>query len=942
MVRIFSLMCALFVSLFLAACGQSNDPEPIRPSTQNSTTVRFVTPVDENKDGVADSALPDTTTRLVIETDPSNEFSLSANGIAIPFNIEKIPTDDATNLVELRLERPLGIGTFVLRVNGQTLTFNTSKETKAVPNLVFSDLTQTALFDDVANPHFGVFSAPDNVVLSLNDTFPDLNTGDLYVQSAKSDRVPLVVERTDSEVSLRPERPLIAGRAYRVWTDREIKSASGQTLKVNFTLFAHHFEPDHCIDTVLADLNRDGKPELFSLYADGQVSMLTAPDATPLAILPPVEGSAMAIVTGDFDGDKAADLAVLDTNGVRILLNESRADESKYSFRSVASGVPAPMDLCVGDFNRDGRDEIFVLGAWGDVSAGDHQGVRWLGRVPTSTAMALHALSLDRNGDSRPDAMLVYADGSGRILQNQGESLALDRPQFVDCGAYNFADACDFDSDHANDVVLTGEPGAYFVLQDNESLTTRSNIMDTTLVSGAVIATDLNRDNLCDVLLAQEGSDGRTETLALFLQSQTPKTEPDSVFRIGKNVRVHALNFWMDTVVFATDEGLLLQDVNIAQVPPTANSSARFVDAWRPVPRIPTPLGATVADFNADGKADLAAIDKDGKLNVWLAGEEGEPFQLAGDGIDLGANGDLKAIDFDRDTFPDILFIPRDRSARPRVLKNRRDGSMKENDGFLPDPPADVRGAPAMGDFDWDGDLDVFWPSERGRVDLNDDGRWRDARTDLSVVAPNGRVLSFSGEVACADFTNDNKSDVAAVMTDGDSQWLVLFQGTANEDRLFTATVSTAISGRVFDLTPADLDGDGKVDLALGWTSGSTPPRLTLLRLDEDLQFKRFDGSPSPSGELVDLALDDIDCDGDLDLIAAEIVPEKGNQISLWVNDGHGRYVKGGKAQRSLRKALGGFQATNLSIADFTGNGRPDLLAIDAKGNVVLVQTDVP
>jgi hypothetical protein len=53
-------------------------------------------------------------------------------------------------------------------------------------------------------------------------------------------------------------------------------------------------------------------------------------------------------------------------------------------------------------------------------------------------------------------------------------------------------------------------------------------------------------------------------------------------------------------------------------------------------------------------------------------------------------------------------------------------------------------------------------------------------------------------------------------------------------------------------------------------------------------------------------------------------------------------YAQGGAADTSLKKALGDFRATNLSLADFTGDGRTDLLATDPQGNVTLVRSYLP
>ncbi|MCC6466256.1 MAG: VCBS repeat-containing protein, partial [Planctomycetes bacterium] len=259
--------------------------------------------------------------------------------------------------------------------------------------------------------------------------------------------------------------------------------------------------------------------------------------------------------------------------------------------------------------------------------------------------------------------------------------------------------------------------------------------------------------------------------------------------------------------------------------------------------------------------------------------------------------------------------------------------------------PTGLRGAPALGDFDRDGDLDALWPSPLGRVQINEGERgWRDLRAEIEVRDAQGMRLQFSGELCCADFTGDGLADVAAVMQAGDDggpQSLVLLEGTGQEDSPFRPVISAAIRGRIFDLTPADFNADGRLDLALGFGTPGQDARLTLLQLDAGRQFAPFDGSPSAKGRLLDLALDDLDRDGDLDLMVSEEV-EGAVALTLWANTGTGAFADSGEAGTSLRRALGEFRATNLSLADFTGDGRSDLLAVDAEGNVVVVRTTLP
>lgn len=464
-------------------------------------------------------------------------------------------------------------------------------------------------------------------------------------------------------------------------------------------------------------------------------------------------------------------------------------------------------------------------------------------------------------------------------------------------------------------------------------------------VGGAVLPVDLNGDARTDLVAARESDDGYCSELAVFLNtSEEGLGRPAALLPLGGAYRLALLSWWQGHLVLAGEDGLLLLEINPAVIPPSAVNKARFVEAYAPIPRVDAPLSAAVADFNGDGRADVAALDAHGLLTIWLAGEDGQPFTASDRPLDMGGRGKLIALRFDRDEYPDLLFMPWDRGSRPRVLRNRRDGVMETTpDNLLPTPPADLLGAPALGDFNRDGLLDVLWPSPPGRIQYAEKGGgWRDGES-LPVVRDRGRVLYFSGELCCADFTGDGRADVVAVMepegSDGFSQALVLLRGTGDEASPFEAVVSREVRGRIFALSPADFNGDGRIDLAAGVASAETAAGLTILQLGEGHEFRTAEGGPESLGELLDMVVDDIDRDGDLDLIVSERDAEGALVTTMWTNTGAGVFSRSAPADDSLSRALGDFGAANLSLADFTGDGRSDLLAVDEEGNVVLVRT---
>src|SRR5690606_3035163 len=162
---------------------------------------------------------------------------------------------------------------------------------------------------------------------------------------------------------------------------------------------------------------------------------------------------------------------------------------------------------------------------------------------------------------------------------------------------------------------------------------------------------------------------------------------------------------------------------------------------------------------------------------------DGQPFTPSGEAVALGGDGQLKAVDFDRDNSPDLLFIPNNPNLRPRLLRNNRSGRFDTGDEtLLPLAPSNLRGAPVLGDFDRDGRLDLLWPSPLGWLQYREPGdRWSSGEGLPRIEDATHQRLQFSGEMCCADFTNDGIEDVVAVMQateDGSGpQYLVLLEG---------------------------------------------------------------------------------------------------------------------------------------------------------------------
>ncbi|MCA8936392.1 MAG: VCBS repeat-containing protein [Planctomycetes bacterium] len=955
--------------LALTGCGNSTPPANTNANNSNTSgtapiavdapDIRMLVPPDLDGDGNLDKLTHPSLQRLLVQAPKGTGFRLTTAGNTdVPFALTVFTLSDGTTLHEISLESSIGTRGLTLRAGSYTLVMQGDPQNAQQQPLTARPTTAGALTNDLANPTGAFFGSVDSVAFSLSGGMPTLGDGGFVLRSGQGRAIELRLSVTRDGLIATPVGTLEPRRIYALDVVGDSVDSFGRALAPDFRLTCRGSKDKLPIKLLLADLNRDGEPEVVTLFADGSITALTDPKGRADGILPPGDEPAIDFATGDFDGNGALDLAVLlaskDTYRVLRLFNQTRIGDSRFSMQVEEIPLEAPIAIRAADFDRDGRDDLAVLDAFGDVLVQYTARPAQLIAGLEERSLAVGLIADDASADGKPDLYVMGADGNGRLLLNLNEGVFGTELGVLPLSVQDAQRVVttDLDGDRHADFVFTGRGTDLAVVLGSsmEPTVFRMNGTEPKL-AGAVLCRDVSRDSRIDILVAREDDQGIADEVGVYLNSDTSDGTPDTILPMGARVRIEAMEYWREHIVFATNAGLLVLKVNPADMPPTIDSKVRFIEAYQPVPQIPAPLAAAMADFNDDGRTDLAAIDRDGNLQVWISGADGEPFTLSGDAIPLGADGVLQAIDFDRDSAPDLLYIPNDPLLKPRVLRNNRTGRFDNNDeGLLPTPPSNLKGAPALGDFDRDGDLDVLWPSPLGRLQYNE-GRsgWRDSRSMPELRDESNMPLHFSGELCCADFTGDGIDDVAAVMQIGEdsngTQVLLLLEGTGSSDDdvgPFRAHISATVRGQIFGLTPADFNGDGKLDLAVGLGETAGEAKLTLLQLSADGGFVQFEGSPLSKGRLLDLALDDLDRDGDLDLIASEDIPDGGNTMTLWVNNGRGQFGEATEAQRSLARAIGEFRATNLSLADFTGDGRPDLLAIDRDGNVVIVRTTLP
>ncbi len=566
----------------------------------------------------------------------------------------------------------------------------------------------------------------------------------------------------------------------------------------------------------------------------------------------------------------------------------------------------------VGDFNKDGKLDLVWVSSVGNLVSvllgkGDgtfqdpvDYGVGW---NPSGVVVG------DFNGDGNLDLAVTSFSAFADICSNQCQSLVSillgngdgtfrPRMDFATGGLTPFSiAAADFNGDGKLDLVIANAQvpsNAVSVLLGNGDGTFEPPVNYITNASPQALAVgDFNGDGKTDLAVVSSTiGPNNTYSLSVLINKgdgtfQAPATYATA--DVPSSVVVADLNGdgKPDLVVICTGGvSVLLGNGNGTFQPhldyTTGGSPASLGIAGEQGSLV-------VADFNADGKPDIALTVGFQSLVVGFGNGDGTfqaPIYYVA-GTDFFGPKGLVVGDFNGDRRPDL-------AAGDGLLLNSGSGEFQAARSIaLSNAPQAV----ALADLNGDGKLDLVIGTASGVAIVlgNGDGTFR------------GEVDYSGGGTGVGDFNGDGILD----LTNGAT--VVLGKG----DGTFGASISTAATPGVVSV--GDFNGDGKLDLAVIGTNV-----VSVLLGNGDGTFKvpfQYTTGLSP----VSLAVADFNGDGKPDL-AVTFNGDSFNPstspggVDILINRGDGTFLP------AAVYSTNSIPPTGVAVGDFNGDGRPDLV----------------
>jgi hypothetical protein len=553
------------------------------------------------------------------------------------------------------------------------------------------------------------------------------------------------------------------------------------------------FEPDNNFAlpytpgmVVAADLNNDGKPDLvvaMAAYPGAFAVLLANGDGTFQSYVNySIGGSVSTVVLGDFNRDGNLDVVVPNSGSPGALIFLGKGDGTFQSPAQISTGGATVSTIVAGDFNGDGKLDIAFANAYG---------------IPSVIEI------LVGNGDGTFQSPPVIAGMGAGVLATA---------DFNSDGKLDLAFSGPSNSTSIG--VLLGNGDATF----SRSVTYSTSAPSSSVVSG-IVTGDFIGNGKQDMAVVTEVGQYSPGTVSIFIGNEDGTFQAPVNYAVGTDPQyIIAGDFngdgKLDLAVanYGNSAGQGSVSILLGNGDGTFQSHVDYAVGY-------VTGGMTAGDFNGDGKLDLAVASTNpypttSELAVAILLGNGDgtfqsPSKLSVANTYDAAYG-VAAADFNHDGKIDLAVTTFD---YVYILLGNGNGSFGSPVAYSANAGAD---AIAVADFNGDGNVDLAFTGENGDESVSVMLGKGDGTFKNPVVYLGGNGVS---SIAIGDFNGDGKPDIAASCTFTESANVLLGKG----DGTFSLPYGFAASGSYASaIGAADFNGDGVPDLVIGNGSSGT------------------------------------------------------------------------------------------------------------------------
>ena len=364
-------------------------------------------------------------------------------------------------------------------------------------------------------------------------------------------------------------------------------------------------------------------------------------------------------------------------------------------------------------------------------------------------------------------------------------------------------------------------------------------------------------------------------------------------------------------------------------------STISFANAPNSPLQIYAPFGLAIADFNEDGKPDLA-VAANTKVDVMLSNGDGTFTPAPGSPVDMPSPpyddfatpyiGLLTVGDFNNSGHAGLAVV-QFVNENAVILLGKGNGSLAPSSAAFAYSPGDGISAIEAADFNADGNLDLTLANLLGYPSFVALGYGKGAFNsggDL-FTALNGSAAG----VAVGDFNGDGKLDAAVAngILYTKNPYSAVTVSLGNGDGTFTQANGSpsSLGQNVSAIVAGDFNGDGKLDLAITDYGANT---VYILLGNGDGIFRQAI-TIAVGNEPDAIVAGDFNNDGKLDLAIANFGD---GTVTLLLGNGDGTFTQASGSPYAV-----GAGPYAIAAADFNGDGKLDLAVANLNESTVSI-----